>query len=308
MLVFCSILTISVGAGMQTDTIRLGKQRIDIHYGPNLDGPERQRLYRWLQRVSDALLTVYGAWPQDHFAIKIERSADNTSPVPWGQVSRDDPTSVLLRVNPDFASAALIHDWTAFHELSHLLIPYRGYGNLWFSEGLASYYQNIIQARSGLLSEAQLWAKIAAGFTRGRQQNKWSGVNLTELSGNIRRYRSFMRMHWSGVHYWLTADMTLRRQSHNKKSLDSVLQQLKQCCSNRSMSAKAIAQKLDQLSGATIFTPLFDKYGASHAIPDYRPTLTALGIFQDTKGPSVSLKTDAPYADIRQSIYRGKVD
>ena len=58
-------------------------------------------------------------------------------------------------VNPESSMQEITNDWTAFHELSHLLIPYRGHGDLWFSEGLATYYQNIIQARAGVLSEAE---------------------------------------------------------------------------------------------------------------------------------------------------------
>ena len=235
----------------------------------------------------------------------IQRSSSRHSPVPWGEVSRGNPDTVSLTIDPEFGFQEISQDWTAYHELSHLFIPYRGHGDLWFSEGLATYYQNVIQARSGLLSEAGLWGKLASGFARGRQQNPWSHLPLAEISDHMGRYRSFMRVHWSGVHYWLTADIKLRQQSQNKTSLDALLKQLKDCCEHKSMSAASIALKLDQLAGTTIFKPLFDEYRVSHAIPDYHPTLTSLGVKH--RKYDVVLTADTPNAAIRKSIYQGDV-
>jgi hypothetical protein len=268
-----------------------------------LNKAERKQTYNWLKQVSDALLTVYDVWPKDRFNIKIQHSSSRHSPVPWGHVSRGNPDTVSLTINPGFGFQEITGDWTAYHELSHLLIPYRGHGDLWFSEGLASYYQTIIQARSGLLSETGLWKKLANGFSRGRQQNPWSHLPLVKISDNMGRYRSFMRVHWSGVHYWLTVDIKLRQKTHNKTSLDTLLKQLKDCCEHQSMSAASIALKLDQLAGDTIFKPLFEEYRVSHAMPDYQPTLTSLGVKH--RKYAVLLTANALNAAIRKSIYRG---
>ena len=298
---FLSIFAASTLA--HADLLEHADQRIHIQYANSLNKAERQQTYDWLQQVTGALLTVYDAWPKDQFNITIQRSSSRHSPVPWGQVVRGNPDTVTLVINPEFNLREITHDWTAFHELSHLLIPYRGHGDLWFSEGLASYYQNIIQARSGLLSESDLWKKLASGFARGHKQNTWSQFALVKVSDNMRRYRSFMRVHWSGVHYWLTADIKLRQQSQNKTSLDTLLRQLKDCCEHKSMSAAAIALKLDSLANTDIFKPLFDEYRVSHKMPDYQIMLTSLGVIPD--GDNVALTADAPNADIRKSIYQG---
>lgn len=292
----------------RADTITHKYQRINVDYASSLGRPERQQLYVWLQAVADALLTVYGEWPKDRFSISIRTASSRHSPVPWGQVTRGNPDNVLLVVNPEADLREIMSDWTAFHELSHLLIPYRGHGDMWFSEGLATYYQSIIQARAGLLSEAGLWAKLAAGFDRGRNQNQWPQVDLAEISDHMRKYRNFMRVHWSGVHYWLTADIRLRQQSDNKTTLDGVLKQLKNCCQQRSMSAAAIAERLDLIAGVNIFKPLFIEYRASRAMPDHRPILTGLGVIagQHVRAEyDVALTAEAPDAEIRKSIYQG---
>lgn len=300
----CLITLITFTTSADSIPLKHGKQRIEVNYDPTLKMAERRQTRRWLDTVSKALLTVYGEWPQDRFTINIKVSASQYSPVPWGQVTRGKPPSVLLEINPDFSLRELTADWTAFHELSHLLIPYRGHGDIWFSEGLASYYQNIIQARTGLISENRLWQKIAAGFERGKRDRQWPQVNLAEVSDHAREYRSFMRTHWSGVHYWLSADVLLRQGSQNRTSLDSVLRKLKNCCSYQSMSAREIANNLDQLAEVDFFLSLFNKYRASYAMPDYKPSLSALGIIPEYNN-KISLNPNAPLATIRKSIYQG---
>ena len=296
-----------VSTQARSDSIMHSDQLIHIQYAATLEKAKHQQTYVWLQQVAEALLTVYGEWPKDKFNITVQSSSSRHSPVPWGQVTRGEPDTVLLVVNSESDFQEITSDWTAFHEFSHLLIPYIGHGDMWFSEGLATYYQNIIQARIGLLSETGLWDKLASGFERGRKQNQLSHLNLTEISDNMRKYRNFMRVHWSGVHYWLTADIKLRQQSQNKTTLDSLLKQLKACCQHSSMSAAAIAEQLDLIADVDLFKPLFDEYRDSLVMPDYEPVLAALGVIpgQTNREYGVVLTADAPDAHIRTSIYQG---
>jgi len=292
----------SLSASSQYDQVAHGDQRIFVFYHASLNATERHMTHQWLQKVTSSLMTVYGELPKDSFHITIERTSSRSSPVPWGHVERGVPTNVLLVINPDLGYDALINDWTVFHELSHLLLPYRGYGNIWFSEGLATYYQNIIQARSGLFDETELWHNITSGFERGRKEQYWDHINLTEVSDNLGETRQYMRVHWSGVLYWLIADVELRKQ--DKGTLDIALKQLKDCCESRSMSAEDIARKLDELTNVKVFVPLFNKYSESYQIPEHKLILTELGVKHNKWTGGISLDEEAPSADIRRRIYR----
>jgi hypothetical protein len=289
-------------ASSQYEQIVIRDQIISIYYHSSLNEAERKMTQQWLKQVTDALLTVYNELPEDNYRITIERSSSRHSPVPWGQVKRGTPTNVLLVINPDLGYDALISDWTAFHELSHLLIPYRGHGNIWLSEGLATYYQNIIQARSGRFDETEMWRKIAAGFQRGRNEQSWHHVNLTKVSDNLHETRQYMRVHWSGVLFWLTVDVELRKQG--KISLDDALKQLRYCCQGKSMSAEEIVSKLDELTNQNIFVLLFDKYRKSYSTPEFTSILTDLGVKQNKRTGDITFNDDAPLAYIRQQIYQ----
>src|SRR5690606_27411875 len=110
-------------------------------------------------------------------------------------------------------------DWTATHEFAHLLHPFLGDRGRWLSEGLASYYQNVLRARSGELSEEEAWEKLSQGFARGRAATSEQADPLEQVSWERQR-GSTMRVYWSGAAYWLERDLALRRQGD---TLDQVL-------------------------------------------------------------------------------------
>lgn len=291
---------------IQAEQLTHGDQSIDIQYASNLTKNQKAKIQKWLNDVTQSLLTVYGVWPKDEFIIKVRTTSRYRGPVPWGQVTRSsyyDSDRVDLVINPTYSYQNFIDDWTVFHELSHLFIPYQGYGDLWLSEGIASYYQNIIRARGGFISEIDLWDKMVAGFNRGAKDQNHSDVPLHIVSEHKRKYRSFMRVYWSGVLYWLTVDVKIRKQSKNKISLDSLLLKLKNCCENRDMSARQIVRKLDQLATSDLFYKEYLQFRNSYSIPDYLNLIGKLGIYPISD--SVKLDNNQPDSKIRIQIYQG---
>ncbi len=274
---------------------------VSIQYHNSLNEADRKSINRWLNVVTGALLTVYGDLPKDKIQVTINRSSRRSSPVPWGQVDRGNPVNVLLVVNPEFSYSQWVNDWTAYHEFSHLLLPYRGYGDLWLSEGLATYYQNVIQARGGRFNEKEMWRRIVTGFERGSMDQQWNHASLTEVSDNLGETRQFFRVHWSGVLFWLTADTLLRKKGDD--TLDSVLYELKNCCGQRLMSAEEIVLKLDELTGGDMFYSLFRKFKNSYRVPDYRSVLSELGVRNISGNEGIIFDDKAPSANIRQLIY-----
>lgn len=140
-------------------------------------------IQQWLHHNSAALKTVYGGLPNKPFQIRVQGAHWSWENVPGGRVSRGNINTIHFTVNTRASLQDLKSDWTAYHEFSHLLLPYRGWGDLWFSEGLASYYQNVIQARSGQITAQQAWQKIVAGFARGRRSNPAPHLPL-QMSAN----------------------------------------------------------------------------------------------------------------------------
>jgi hypothetical protein len=238
---------------------------------------QQAKLKTWLVSVATTVSLLHGTLPRPEIRIALQPYPAKSA-VPFARVLRQEPEGVLFYINPDRPVADYINDWTAYHELSHLFIPYPGNADIWFSEGLASYYQNVLQARAGLLTKDEAREKLHAGFERGRNDSGHAQLTLGELSPVMREKHAFMRVYWSGALYFLQADLMLQNQSADKNpqlTLDDLLRDFGQCCLNspQNGSGLAIAMEFDRLSGTDIFTRLYADYERSTAIPDYQTLL-----------------------------------
>jgi hypothetical protein len=265
----------------------------------------RESLETWTSTISKSLLQVYGRWPRKQWEISLAPiSASRTDPIPWAQVERGDPDRVSFFTSTAATAQDLIGAWTSYHELSHLLIPYRGWGDIWFSEGLASYYQNVLQARSGLLSEQQMWQKLYDGFMRGRRQSQFAQFDLQTISAEMRKKGAFMRVYWSGAWYFLKADVELRRRSRGKQTLDTALDRLNLCCAEQKLSVTQMVAKLDEVNGVDLFVPLYRELSSSTSMPDFEPLFAELAI--EVRKNTVQLNSASPNADLRTRITTAK--
>lgn len=290
-----SLLLASAGvaaAPIDERTVRAGDTELRIL----VDAPDRARadtLHRWLAEVAKAELAVSGRFPLASAQVRVEEiRSDDPSPVPWGQTSRRRNVAVLLYVRDDATLEELRSDWTAVHELAHLFHPYLGMRGRWLAEGLASYYQNVLRARIGLLSQEQAWQRLDAGFGRGR--GAVTGIRLDELGRH-----GTMRVYWAGAAYWLEADLALRARD---SSLDAVLAEYARCClqGTASVAPEAFVAELDRIADADVFSSLYQRYAAAREFPSLEAAYRQLGITTDDGRLRFSQQTAA--SRLRQAI------
>src|SRR5690606_4452079 len=124
-------------------------------------------------------------------------------PVPLGLARRGGVASVLLLVDETADLAALRADWVAVHELFHLLWPRIERADAWLSEGLATYYQEVLRARHGLISQRDAIQHLVDGLARGARAD--GGLPLGEESARMRATHSYTRVYWSGAAFAFAA-------------------------------------------------------------------------------------------------------
>lgn len=254
--------------------------RLSIDFDASITAPERDKLIQWLDDAMQTMRLLNGTPPRPELRIVLDSYRRSGDAIPFGKIIRRRPEGVHFYINPERSLDEFVHNWTTYHELSHLFIPYPSRPDVWFSEGLASYYQNVLQYRAGLLTETEAWQKLINGFERGRSNDQHADLTLTQLSSGMHKRYAFMRIYWSGALYFLEADLRLRAETNNKQSTDTVLKAFGECClkQRRRWTGKQIAEEFDRLSDSNIFSPLFDHYALSSAMPDYLPILKDAGI------------------------------
>lgn len=265
------------------------------------DADSSDRLVEWLATAARGVSQLYGRFPNPEPQILVipskSRRGDPSkgSPVPFGRVIRDGGESVQFFVYPSRSLDDFRRDWTATHEFSHLLLPYMD--ESWISEGFASYFQNVLMARSGAYAEATGWLKLHQGMERARAARPVMTPNQTAGRRNSR-----MMTYWSGAALALLADVTLRHRSGGAKSLNTVLDQLQACClpSERTWVGPELFARLDQLSGDTVFMELYRRHADAAGMPDLTTLYRQLGL--NPNGDLLELDDNAPGAAIRRAI------
>jgi len=279
---------------------KLGSTRIQVSILNGHVKTDTEAVMHWVDKNLEALMLIYGEFPVPGLQLLVVPLGRDREPVRWGQAMRGGGDAVHVYIDQTRSLKTFLEDWVLIHELSHLLHP-RFEDASWLAEGIASYYQNVLRARGGMLSEQRAWQKLHEGFQRGIRGTP-PDKSLQQVSESMMRTKSYMRVYWSGAAISLLADYELRKISNNKQSLDTALQKLSRCClpASRFWSGYAMMNKLDSLTQTNVFTSLYKQHLPSKNFPELSNVYFDLGL--TTENGSITFDNDADYAKIRKSM------
>ena len=266
-----------------TDTHRLqvGDVELMVEMGEDLSAGENGSPWReWLTTSLQATQTVTGRFPRESVRIRLRGTSRSSNAIAFGQVRRSLPPQLRFYVRPDASLEALNADWRGYHEFAHLLIPFPGNDDIWFTEGFASYYQYLLQARAGVISQRQAWTELLDGFERGESDRSGRGRTLRSLSPDMWQERAQKRVYWTGAAFFLRVDIRLRTETAGRHSLDNTLASFHDCCLKpaRRWSAKRLVDALGELSVPQIWQQEYRRTIDAPAEPRYRDAIGRLGI------------------------------
>jgi hypothetical protein len=261
---------------------------------------DRARLRAWLDRIAHAVLAAYGRLPLPDVQVLVIPVAGGA--VRFGQSVRGQGNALQLLVDPTRPAAEFAEDWVAVHELSHLMHPYLGDRGAWLSEGLATYYQNVLRARGGIFTPQQAWEELADGFRRGAKQQGHD--TLDDAAAQMHRNHAFQRVYWAGAAFWLAVDRDLRRASGGREGLDSVLAKFRDCClpAYREWEPADFIARLDALAGTSLIGVRYREFATARTFPDWQSVYADLGIRE--KSDKWRIGANARDAAARDAIMR----
>ena len=268
----------AVFGSFERDVFFVGDTRVEVaRLGPE---PSAADVRRWLVRAVEVAASVGGRFPSRRLHFIVLPVAAHDRPVLFGMLRRGGGPSVLLLPSSTASSSELQTDWVAIHELSHLWLPRLRAQDRWISEGIATYLQEVLRARCGLLSGAQAWIRFEEGFERGRRAG--TGRKLSDESTAVNRTGAYHRVYWAGAAFALEVDVRLRTQTGGKVDLMGVL----------SATEPLWSDELHPVSGPTLLRAL-DRAGNSGFIEELGRVYAARTDFPTRLDPSRSEHLEA---------------
>lgn len=272
-------------------------------------------LGRWMTATAAALDTVYGRFPVPRVLVAVVPSPGSDG-VDFGRTVPAGGASILLFVGDRASEDDLLDDWVLAHEMVHLGIPSMPRDGRWIDEGLATYYEPVIRARAGLLSERAAWAELRAKMPRGVATREEPSLATAE---------DHDRVYFGGGVFALAADVEIRQRTGGARSLDDGMRRALAEGASATLvwPIERFVAALDRGAGTPVVRELFERVsgrdapcspsalalsaGPSACAPDDAAAVLALfdalGV-ERSGGDEVELDDAARLAHVRRSIGR----
>jgi hypothetical protein len=268
-----------------------------------LDRPRkasREGIRRWLSEAARAVATIHGSFPERRLQVIVEPVPGGRDPVPFGRSYDGGGRALHLLLSVGAADADLPGEWVAVHEMVHATTPTIRPEDAWFSEGLATWYQEVARARAGLRSRERAWQNLLEGFERGRRGG--TGRALREESREMHRHHAYFRVYWAGAAIALLADLELRRTTGGRTTLDAMMRLLQREPGRGAglFAAGDLVAFFGERTGTDVVRRIAETHLARSAFPDLAAALDWLGVSWD--GETLVLRNDAPGAAVREAI------
>ncbi|HEY6489256.1 MAG: hypothetical protein WCC26_08170 [Terracidiphilus sp.] len=282
-----------------TRQIRAGGAQIQVDFASGaLDLPE-DAVMAHVQAAVDALVAYYGRFPVQRARILIIPAEDRQGVLQgttWGGMG-GWPGFTRIRIGQHTTRADLADDWTMTHELVHMAFPSLGDDEHWMEEGQATYIEPVARVMTGELTAAKIWGDMAHDMSKGEPGSDDEGLDHTHTWG---------RTYWGGALFCLVADVTIRRETGNRKGLQDALRAV--VAQGGSVDhdwelPRALALG-DEATGTHVLTRMYAEW-KDKAVPVDLPKLWAdLGV-RAGAGGGIEFVSTAPLAAVREAITRG---
>jgi hypothetical protein len=236
-----------------------------FHWVDEFNEAERNKLQTWVHDTQAALVKLVGDAPFDTH-IYLHRRGDAAEPVPWANTERGPTVGVSFYVDPGYALGRFRGDWTAPHELSHLVLPYVGPDAGWFAEGFASYMQYQVMRAMGVISAAEVGRRYRERLDSARRDYRYADRPFAEAAPRLRQERKYPVMYWGGAAYFLRVDAEL---GQSGSSLMEVMRRYLACCRSNRDSIDALVRELDRLGRTEVFTRVLARFRTEPGFPEY---------------------------------------
>ncbi len=241
------------------------RAELQFHWQDAFSAEEKSGLSAWITETQGALESLVGTLPFN-VHIYFHRINGAREPVPWAHTERSATQGVHFHVDPRFPMSDFRRDWTAPHELSHLVLPYLGSKHAWFAEGFASYMQYQVMGAMGVLSAVEVAQSYQRQLQRAEENYGYPDRPFAQAARRLRAEGKYPVMYWGGAAYFLRVSQELDRSDGPR--LIATLMQYLSCCRQNDESLDTLLAKLDRLSASDVFVRNLQRF---QSVPGFPP-------------------------------------
>jgi predicted metalloprotease with PDZ domain len=270
------------------ETIKIGPAKIIIVMSSDLP-LARTAIVDWVNRGAMAVSNYLGRFPVKLLRVEVTAGGDEAV----GDGVTHGNSRIDVRLGQSARMADLRQDWVMTHEMFHLAFPTLDRRHLWMMEGLSDYLEPVARARAGQVTPEQAWQEFVEGFPQGLPQAGDHGLDYDHTRE---------RIYWGGNIYWLLADVRIRLQTSNRRSVDDAIRAILTAGGNGGVDwpLDRVLSIGGKATGTTVLRDLYEQLGLRAGMVDLDALWKKLGV--KYQNGAVTFDDTAPWARVRQSI------
>jgi hypothetical protein len=276
-------------------TLNIGGAAIQIDFGPGKFALGDTAILNHVRMAANAVTTYYGRFPVPRdrvLIIPVDGRSGVFHGTTWGGM-HGWPAFTRIAIGTQSTQVDLDDDWMMTHELVHTAFPSLPDENHWMEEGLATYVEPIARVQAGELPAAGIWHDMLRDMPKGEPRPGDQGLDRTPTWG---------RTYWGGAMFCLVADVTLRRETHNRKGLQDALRAIVNAGGtiDQNWDLKNALKIGDRATGTHVLTRMYSEWKDKPVDVDLDKLWRELGV--SLQGETVRFDDTAPLANVRKAI------
>lgn len=240
------------------------RAELRFHWQDEFSAQEKSNLTAWITETQAALESLVGTPPFD-VHIFFHRIDGAREPVPWAHTERSRRQGVNFHVDTRFPMEDFLDDWTAAHELSHLVLPYLGSKHAWFAEGFASYMQYQVMGAMRVLTPAEVAQSYQRQLKRSEQNYGYPDSPFAAAAKRLKAEGKYPVMYWGGAAYFLRVGQELA--ANSGFGLIATLKSYLSCCRQDEDDLQVLLTELDRVAGSDAFLRNLQRFRSVPGFP-----------------------------------------
>ncbi len=269
--------------------VSVGNSTIDVAVIPGEKAVTNEELARFVEAHAGAVAEFYGDFPVDHALVLIVPNRRGG----YGRANGSGGASVMYLLDRRNDLTQVMSDWVLVHEMIHFACPLLAREHHWFEEGLSTYLEPIVRRTAGWQTGREVWENFFAKLHNGLPAVGDRGLDRT---------RTWGRTYWGGALFCLLADIEIRQQTNNEKSLRDALRAVVENGGSilRPATMRDTLEVGDAGLGVDVLVPLWEAMRHDPYPVDLDHLWNELGIAR--VNGRLEFDDTAPLAEIREAI------
>jgi hypothetical protein len=249
----------------------------------------------WARDALAATTRYFGAFPVDDLLLVIVPGQGHQ--IRGGSARGLGGARIFVDVPLRLRAEQFAKDWVLFHEMIHLGLPSLPPAQHWLEEGSATYLEPLLQARTGRLTEQEVWTAMLTEFGQGIAGPDAGGIDADASWG---------RTYYGGAIFCLLADVEIRSLTDNRYSLEHALRAVVAGGGNitRMGTIEDVIAVGDRATSTTVLAKLYERMRTSKEPRELHSLWQRLGVHM--AGDTVAFDDAAPLANVRRALVKGK--